>query len=61
MFIDPDKIEKTLTEGFVVHPIGRVGRAKEVANHIAFLLSDKSSWTTGAIHDVDGGAMAGRT
>jgi NAD(P)-dependent dehydrogenase (short-subunit alcohol dehydrogenase family) len=61
-FIDPDKIEKTLTEGFgAFHPIGRVGRAEEVANHIAFLLSDKSSWTTGAIHDVDGGAMAGRT
>ena len=29
-------------------------------NHIVFLLSDKSSWTTGAVHNVDGGVMAGR-
>lgn len=60
-FIDPDKIEQTLTQGFsAFHPIGRVGRPEELANHIAFLPSDKASWTTGAIHDVDGGVMAGR-
>ena len=60
-FIDPNKIERTLTEGFnAFHPIGRVGRPQDLANHIVFLLSDKASWTTGAIHDVDGGVMAGR-
>ena len=60
-FIDPDKIEQTLVDGFdAFHPIGRVGRPSDIANHVVFLLSDKAGWTTGAIHDVDGGVMAGR-
>jgi len=60
-FIDPKKVEQTLIDGFSsFHPIGRVGRPEDIANHIVFLLSDKSSWTTGAVHNVDGGVMAGR-
>jgi NAD(P)-dependent dehydrogenase (short-subunit alcohol dehydrogenase family) len=37
------------------HPLGRVGQAKEVAELIFFLASDRASWITGATYSIDGG------
>lgn len=41
-----------------LHPIGRLGEAKEVAELVAWLSSDKASFITGSYYAIDGGYLA---
>ena len=52
---DPARIRAGLERAA---PMGRMGKAEEVANTILFLASDESSFTTGAEFMVDGGLTA---
>lgn len=53
-FLPPDELKKLKN----LHPIGRLGEPEEIANVVAFLFSDESSFINGISLLVDGGYTA---
>ncbi len=53
--LDPDRIEQ-LRQSV---PLKRLGEPEDIANAVVFLCSEKASWITGAILDVNGGMFMG--
>jgi NAD(P)-dependent dehydrogenase (short-subunit alcohol dehydrogenase family) len=63
----PAVIETEMSDAFpenvrpaliAAHPIGRFGKAEEVAQTVVFLCSDKASFITGSSVAIDGGLLA---
>jgi NAD(P)-dependent dehydrogenase (short-subunit alcohol dehydrogenase family) len=57
--IPPEDREHFLADLLTPVPLGRFGSAEEAAAVVAWLLSDESSYVTGALFTVDGGQAAG--
>jgi NAD(P)-dependent dehydrogenase (short-subunit alcohol dehydrogenase family) len=58
-----DRIAETVTEEELaeleqIHPVGRIGEPKDVANAVVYLASDLASFVTGECLVVDGGRTA---
>ena len=47
--------ENFIKHSNTTHPIGRIGKASEVADLIMYLASNRAGWITGATYSIDGG------
>lgn len=62
--VETDMIQSFLSEEFTeemlngMHPIGRIGQPKEIAELMVWLCSDRASFMTGSIVPIDGGFVA---
>jgi NAD(P)-dependent dehydrogenase (short-subunit alcohol dehydrogenase family) len=53
--MDPASYEQFLERSRTTHPLGRFAQPEEIAELIAFLVSEKASWITGVTYSIDGG------
>jgi len=59
-FLSDDQVKEVLPTFDALHPLGRNGQPRDIAEAILFLASDQASWITGTVLPVDGGVTAGR-
>ena len=60
MLLDVFGTQEALDRMGAVHPLGRIGRPEEIADAVAWLFSDESSYYTGQSLTLDGGLTAQR-
>lgn len=53
---DPDAVRDFATG---LHPLGRLGNPRDIADAFVYLASDEAAWVTGVALPVDGGLLAG--
>lgn len=53
----PEKLQASSN----MHPLKRIGAAKDIANAADYLLSDRASWVSGQILHIDGGSSTLKT
>lgn len=58
-FLPPGLDREALRKAHGPSPAGRPGTTRDIAQAVAFLASDESSWFNGADFDLDGGVSAG--